>query len=259
MSVDQRAGFDAAGEQFVARYETVRGYIRQELTRANLMNFLPAGRALDVLDFGGGDGRDAIWLAEHGDSVTLLDESLEMTRKASAHLAHESPEVSANVNVIHGDLGKLGSNNEEIFDLVLSHGVLMYELDDPLGQLRKLAAKLHPGGLLSLLTKGYEAARPFMEDDVAAPGSHEQGEFTNRLGLRARAYTFAELRRMLAQVGLQTIDQFGVRVLYDEDRRPIEEVPEAELAAILARETEAGHDPARREQAHMLHLIAVKS
>jgi S-adenosylmethionine-dependent methyltransferase len=249
----EAARFDGASEQFADHYGQVRGYIRGKVTQHNLTDWLPSGGALQVLDFGGGEGHDAIWLAGMGDEVTLLDESPEMVAQAMAVIKRQEPEIRRRVRIEQGGLEQIGSR---AYGLVLSHGVLMYELDDPIGQLRTLSSRLRPGGVLSLLTKGYEAARAKSDNPAKAGRFNENGEYVNRLGLPTRVYRFSELEAMMGEVGLRTVAKYGVRILHDDDRRDVTGVPPSELGDIVAREVVASRDPARMEQAQMLHIIA---
>lgn len=245
--------FDLAGEGFLGEYDKIRGHIRQEVTRQNLALWLPPGGGLRVLDFGGGDGRDTIWLAGLGHQVTLLDESSRMTELAAEAIEEAGIPGPAQPAVVKGGLEKVSG---QTFDVILSHGVLMYELDDPVGQLQGLADRLAAGGILSLLTKGYAAARQQVTDPAARVRFEATGEYVNRRNLPARAYKLDQLTNMLGGVGLEPIAEYGVRIFSDGDDRLIEDVKSRELESIVAMETEAGRNAELVEQAQMLHVIA---
>lgn len=251
------AAFDGVVDQFLAHYAEVRGHVRQEVTRHNLVNFLPSSGALDVLDYQGGNGRDILWLLrmEKGDRAVLLDESPDMLDRAIDGIKKENGGVRSRVKVLRGGLEKL--DEEQRFDVILSHGVLMYELDDPQAQIDGLAARLNHRGVLSLLTKGYEAARRKVPAEDLKD-FETTSQYPNRLGHMRRAHTFSELEAMTSQAGLETIGRFGVRLFSDDDHRPFRKLPAAELAGILEKEKEASSDPELIEQAQLLHLIARK-
>lgn len=252
------ARFDPASERFLEHYNTVRGYVRQEVTRQNLVSHLPSGGALNVLDFGAGDGRDALWFAGMGDTVTLVDESLEMTKKANELISDSDIKIRRHVDrIITGNAHHLEKDDQ--YDVIVSHGVLMYELDDPTGQLQALAAHIKPKGILSLLTKGKEAARQQVEGSEAIAKFEDSGEYVNRRGLPARAYSFNRLDGMIRQAGLEPIAHYGVRVMFDDDQRALEEISEADRNLIIHQELEASRDAQRMEQAQMLHVIARKA
>jgi len=247
--------FDLAGEEFLGEYDKVRGHVREMVTRANLTLWLPAGDALRVLDFGGGDGRDTVWLANMRDHVTLLDESPNMVKLATQAIKKAKISALGRIKIIEGGLEEV---TNQTFDVVLSHGVLMYELNDPLSQLQALSDRLDTGGILSLLTKGHAAAEKQMTDSEAAERFKATGEYVNRRGLLARAYRFGELEDMLGRTGLETIASYGVRLLSDEDSRRLNDVPGPELQAILEKEVAASRDSDLVEQAQMIHIIARK-
>jgi len=247
------APFDVAAEQFVDYYQTVRGFVRQEVTRRNLTGHLPGTSSMLALDFGGGDGRDSVWLADMGDRVRFFDDSADMRERAVERFREASYRSRMKIEMI----AEVDELEDESLDLVLSHGVLMYELDNPQQQVSALAAKLRPGGVLSLLTKGLEAA-----GQTVSAAEKEQflltGRYTNRLGLPAQAYDFERLETMMTASGLDPQARYGVRLLYDDDRRAIDDVPEHELYDIIAREAEASRDLSRMTSAQMLHVIGKK-
>jgi S-adenosylmethionine-dependent methyltransferase len=222
-----------------------------------LISHLPRGASLKILDFGGGDGRDAIWLAGMGNQVTLLDESPEMLAKAEDAVKRTQLIVRKHITLCPGNLGVLAADKD--FDVILSHGVLMYEVDDPLGQLQGLASRLKTNGILSLLTKGYDAARAKSSNPEKAGQFDEvTGIYTNRLDLPTRVYRFDELEDLVSQTGLVPSARYGVRVISDNDRRSLQEVSQTGLNNIIADETAASCDPQRMERAQMIHLIATK-
>lgn len=251
------AAFDEASEQFISHYDQVRGHVRSTVTRHNLAQHL-CGAHLDILDYQGGDGRDTIWAASGNmrDRPLLLDESSKMIDFAMEAIKDQKVPVRQRiVDVMQGNLEQLGEDQR--FDVIFSHGVLMYELDNPQGQLDALSDRLKGRGILSLLTKGRAAARhqvPTNDRDAF----NKTGIYTNRLGRRVRAYNFGELMDMVTRAGLHSEARYGVRVFSDDDRRPIKEVTADELDDIVAREIEASSEPDLIDQAQMLHIIAVK-
>lgn len=71
-----------------------------------------------VLDAGAGTGRFTIPLALRGLTVTHLDISLSMLKKAKEKAAKAG--LSDNITFVHGRLGDLGSYEDGLFDLVIS-------------------------------------------------------------------------------------------------------------------------------------------
>lgn len=110
------------------------------------------GRALAVLDLGGGTGGVAVPLAEAGHHVVVVDPSPD----ALASLARRAREsgIENRVTALQGDGDQLAASLAgREFDLVCCHGALEF-VDDPESTLRAIQAALVPGGLLSLLVSG---------------------------------------------------------------------------------------------------------
>lgn len=244
--------------QFQEHYETMRGYVRREVTRENLQlelgEFLKFPRR--VLDVGGGDGSDARWLAGQNHNVVLVEPDRSALDEASKHLY---PPLD---NVLQGTsetaLSHYGPGS---FDLVLSHGVILY-LDTPAAEIKRLSGLLQPGGYLSLLTAGkFGKINRFQ-----AEGSTDAlntllltGKYTNNLGIFATAHLPREIDALLEREELETINWFGVRLTTDEDDRQFDEVPALHRNRILASEIHASRDPLKRPNGQMLHFIARKN
>lgn len=254
---DEATAFDGVGEQFLGHYNQVRGHVRSAVTHHNIAHHL-RGEQLAILDYQGGGGHDTIWAAgdDMRDRPLLLDESAKMLEHAMAAIKAQRAAVKQRiVDVVKGDLEQL--DDDQRFDVIFSHGVIMYELDNPQSQLDALAARLNEHGILSLLTKGHQAARHLVSTDELNE-FEKTGNYTNRLGRPARAYGFDELTDMITKAGLHPEARYGVRIFSDNDGRSIDEVPADELDDIVAKEIEASHDPSLIDQAQMLHMIAVK-
>ncbi len=253
----QKPVFNEVGERFIDYYSTVRGYVRQEVTRHDLVPYLnPA--PLTIADVGGGDGRDSEWLALQGHDVTLVEPAVEMIKRATRR--------DKRIHIVHGDERVLlHESGEAAFDVVLSHGVLMYELNEPQAQLDRLLKLLKPGGILSLLTKGYGGAferlkRQGKTNELdGLKKTHQFVQNKDKLGQRVWAFSEVELDEMIKTAGARVLEWAGVRIESDEDARQISEVPKAELDAIVAQEIALAHDPARRTSGQMLHFIARRS
>lgn len=253
----KRPAFDIVGERFVDDYYgTVRGLVREEVTRNNLFPFLPTPPAL-VADIGGGDGRDSAWLADQGYEVTLVDQSTFMLDR--------SQRWGAVLDRINGDQTTLIKDGKAgAYDLVLSHCVLMYDLEDPLGHMQALADHLKKGGILSFLTKGYGglAVRYNERGEIdrlqKLEATHQFQQSQDGLGQHAWAFDQSEIEAMLERTGFTVLDWAGVRIVSDDDRRQWRSIPGSELHAILREEKQLAHDPVKKQHAQMIHFIAKK-
>lgn len=248
--------FDEVGQHLADYYKTVRGYVRQEVTRYNLEPYLPEPPA-KIADVGGGEGRDSEWLAERDYDVTLADPSFEQIRRAAGR--------DKRIHLMKvDDQSLLQAKGENYYDVVLSHGVLMYELHAPETHLEHLVQLLKPGGILSLLTKGYGG----VEERLRRQGrtseledlqrTHQFRQQKDKLGQLVWAFDERELTHMIEDTGAHVLEWAGVRIVSDEDSRPLSAVRHNELNSIVAREIALSHDPAHRAAGQMLHFIAQK-
>jgi 2-polyprenyl-3-methyl-5-hydroxy-6-metoxy-1,4-benzoquinol methylase len=227
----QETAFDKVGERFLSYYDTVRGYVRQEVTRIELEPYL-GDTPLRIADIGGGDGRDSEWLSSQGHDVTLVDES--------AAMLHEARQRKAHIKVLHGTSTQLlKREGAGSFDMVLSHGVFMYILDHPEQHIQDLVKLAKPTGIISLLTKGYGGSVERLTrkgDENGLKQLEKTHQISNNLSERVWAFSEQELDAMLQQAGAQVLQWTGVRVETDDDYRPIAKISTHELNDIIRRE-----------------------
>jgi S-adenosylmethionine-dependent methyltransferase len=252
---DHRPAFDRVGQDFVDYYDTVRGYVRQEVTRANLSGYIQGG-TLHTLDVGGGDGRDAEWLAGSGNTVHLIDPSEEMVNRASERI--QAAAQSTLVTIDRGDPVRLLQDATATYDAVLSHGVMMY-MDDPAAHLRMLHDVVKPGGIVSILTKGKDGSmmRLFAEDrpDDALELNRTDRVSRNNLGENVLAVDKKSMQKMLSGAGLRLLGWYGVRIVTDADARNIAGVPKKQLSQIVKLETALSRKKSVKGMGQMLHFI----
>jgi SAM-dependent methyltransferase len=240
----------AAGEAaWQSHLGTLRQVVRQELVTRQLAEHVgPAPRR--VLDAGCGQGTQALRLAAAGHDVTAVDSSPSLLRTLRDQAG------SLRLRVVEADL--LDMPVEGVFDVVLCHGVLMYYAD-PAPVLDALAARVAPGGLLSLLVRNADglALRPGLRGEWPTALQALSGTaYRNRLGLDTRADRRAELTASLSDRGLTVADWYGVRIFTDTapDDAPLP--PADELAVLLDAEAAAGHTDPYRSVAALTHLLA---
>lgn len=133
--------YDEYGHEEWERLEaTLGGHLEFDGTTAALERFLPdAGRILDV---GGGAGRYAVWLAERGYEVTLVDVSGRQCAIAREKVTEH--DLEEQVSVVRGDLRSMPITSES-FDAVcctggpLSHVVDAAEREAAIGELHRVA------------------------------------------------------------------------------------------------------------------------
>jgi SAM-dependent methyltransferase len=167
----------------------------------------PDGRALTVLDCGGGSGTYSVPLAVAGADATVVDVSAD----ALATLRRRAGEagVAHLVHPVQGDAEALGELVEAAsFDLVLAHGILE-AVDHLAPAFGGIAGAVRPGGLLSVLVGNPVAAvlaRALAGEPAAA--LTELGELDQRVGPDTVA-------RLCAEAGLVVEARHGIGVFSD--------------------------------------------
>ncbi len=251
------AEFDAVGDQFIGYYGSTRGHVREVLTRENLSEYLPSVPSA-IMDIGGGDGRDAEWLASLGYDVTLVDPSAGMVAKAKRRFKKSGVDVKVH-NMEPDEIAEHFQGQE--FDVVLSHGVLMYCENDPEGHLHLLSQLAREGATISLLTKGFGGAldRALHKQDTGMVADLIENEkCVNNLGLRVWAFRPTTVEEMLGKQAMELLVWRGVRVATDHDGRDIASIPPLELKQILEVERLFGREESIRGLGQMLHYVARK-
>jgi S-adenosylmethionine-dependent methyltransferase len=141
----QDKNFDPLIDRFERKvYATDKGQWRLKLLKEDLLNFTQHP-PMTVWDAGCGFAQISRWLAEHGHHLTLCD----ISRKMLSHAQAEFEQAGLNARFHHQPAQTLAAQLPD-FDLILFHAVLEW-LADPLQTLKTIAAKVKPGGHLSLL------------------------------------------------------------------------------------------------------------
>jgi S-adenosylmethionine-dependent methyltransferase len=243
-------------DRWIAGLGRLRDVVRQEVLRSQLAGLRQLRRPpARVLDVGCGQGTQALHLARAGHAVTGIDSSAQLLAAFESALAGEPADVAARVRLIRG----AGENAPDLvagaFDLVLCHGVLMY-LDDITPMLTALSEVAAADGAISLLVRNglATAMRAGLRGDwPAAQAAFGRKDYVNRLGLPARAHAPADTDQVLAPLGWQRQEWFGVRVFTDHLDEP---APEPDLlGGLLAAERQAGGLDPYRSVAALLHLV----
>jgi S-adenosylmethionine-dependent methyltransferase len=255
------AGHFEQASRFVDYYRTVRGVIREEIVRIDLLPYI-RGTSLRIIDVGGGTGRDALWLAKQGHTVVVVEPSAMMFEKAKANIKDVSPEEQQRVTLVSARLEQVYQQYvTQPFDLVLSHGVLMYENEDPEGHVRKLTQLAKPGGFISVLTNGYGGAILQLIGEGRTADAillQQSKQHVNKYDETVWAFSPDDLRDMLGRSGAEVKEWAGVRVLYEQDTRNIQDVTSSEMISIIELEERFGRDLSTKGMGHMLHFIAQK-
>lgn len=253
-----KAAFDEFAAAFADYGTTVRGYVRYHLTQRNLEPFVPRKPPLKILDVGGGGGADTAWLAERGHYVDFVEPSPEQRRYAERRFNFFlSDDVRERVKILDDELEAVHLKTEQ-YDMVLLHTVAVFQ-SDPQRFIRRVLKMVRPGGIVSILEKGYYGTelrdiRDRNFDDLLLLQRTKRS--INSLKQNAYAFKPEELEKLLTKHNFEVVDWSGVRVLTDDFTQPAEKVPAKQLKIILDAEYRQGHHPAIRGQGQLLHFIA---
>lgn len=189
------------------RYAVVGEILRRQCAELSA----DPGRRLRILDVGGGDGMDSIPLAQAGHDVTVVDPSDAWLAEARRRAADAGVEVAT----VSGGLDDLPTGE---WDLVLCHFVLQYRPADA-GDIAALAARVRPGGRLSLMTPNPDG-RVLRELVTAGPraASAEMARETVEVATFDTTVRKVRLADMIAAVeaaGLGVVGVYGNRVAND--------------------------------------------
>lgn len=217
-SLQLKLSFDSRLPNWKASQQTPWGRLRYRIASVNLNKHLPQEGGLHILDAGGGNGRDAIPLAQLGHHVTLLDPSQAMLNDAGV-LADENQVVNKMTFQLAEVMHIPHIYPEAQFDVVLSHNVLQF-VQNPVAFIKDMAHVLKPGGLLSLISVNrfalpYRAA--FLEGDIAQAIDllDEREQVSSTFQSTMQHYSVEETADFINEAGLIVEADYGIRCLYD--------------------------------------------
>jgi len=248
-------------DKYAAYLKTPAGRLRSELAWENMRRFLPHNaskcRALDV---GGGAGFASVQLARTGFEVELLDGSEQMLQIARQRA--EACRVTARISFCHADTGQLRELfDAESFDIVVCHNLLEY-IEDPSTTVRDIAHVLRNDGVFSVMVRNRagEVLRVAIKSGdwkLAAANLTAETVADSLYGERVRVFDLAEIRDLLARVGLKVVAEHGVRVVFDY--LDLERLADAAYSQILELESALGARPEFTAIARYTQVIASRS
>ncbi len=224
------------------------------------------GRALRVLDVGGGTGNFAVPLARLGHDVTVVDPSAD----ALATLARraQTAGVGDRVRGMQGDGDRLrevlpraesagpDGGTHDGYDLVLCHWVLEV-VDDPAATLREIAAALRPEGQVSIAatnTAGAVLGHALAGHPLDALAIVEGRESGSRRSRPVRRFAPLDLLALVRDAGLHADTWRGVAVVADL----LDAASGADSDAVRTLELALAETSPYRDIATGLHLLAVR-
>lgn len=258
MGASSLTSFDQIATVFADYGQSLPGFVRYKLTQQRLAAYTDK-KKLRVLDIGGGSGPDAGWLAQRGHRVVVLEPSKKQREYAQRRFNFFLSKTARNrITILPIFLKDLPSN--ETYDLVLVHGVAMYQAD-PTSFMEEAIAHVEPGGLFSLVEKGYYGAQARAvrhRDFKALRKLKTTGRVVNFLEQEVWAFRPEELEDLLQRSRFDIVEWHGIRLITDDLRIKVKQLKPAELTTILELEAAHGSHPGIRSQGQMLHFIARK-
>jgi SAM-dependent methyltransferase len=272
--LDVAAFYDAYGEREWERLDRdFHHRLEWDATATYLDRQLPdAGRVLDV---GGGAGRYAVWLAERGLDVTLLDLSAEQTRLTREKTREHG--VDDRVTVARGDVRVLPVPDSAFDAVCCLGGPLSHVLDGDervgaVRELRRVAAADAPVlvsvmGLLASLTRIMRHSglvAPEHDETELLPALARTGDYDaallDRFGREPTAqqmhlFRADEFESLLAEAGLAVETLAALEGPFSQRRGDLDALTDAHRSAI--RETLAELREDRCVVDHSAHMLAV--
>lgn len=209
--------FDTHLSAFKEVQEAPWGRLRYKIAGENLARHINA-RKLNVLDVGGGNGLDALPLAQQGHHITILDYSAEMLTEAEKNA--QANEVSDRITFRQADITALPELfSAPQFDLVLCHNVLQY-VEDPHRALKMMSEVLHPGGMISVISinrysETFRRALQQLDPDSALESLGATTYQAVVFQTEMRVYAVKEMAQLLEQAGFTNLGEYGIRCVMD--------------------------------------------
>jgi protein-L-isoaspartate O-methyltransferase len=235
--------------------------VRYKVIQNNLEPFISGvGKELKVLDIGGGSGPDTGWLASLGHKVTLVEPSQKQREFARRRFNYFlSEENRRRIEIIDCDLCDLKDTKK--YDLVLVHGVAMYQ-PDPESFIIEATSHAKKGALISVVEKNYHGAlaRAIKRLDFDALQSLRQTRRTiNSLSQEVYAFLPEELETILNdKANAKVLQWSGIRVACDGILEKVTALEPEDIEQILEIEMQQGVNPHIRGTGQMVHFIAKK-
>jgi len=257
----RKIAFESGLPGWKQEQDSLKARLRYSISKQYLQGHLPE-RSLQVLDAGGGNGLDALYLAGLGHEVSLLDESMAMLadfEEQSINIPAANHVTTCNANI--RDIPKHYS--DEQFDLVLCHNVIQY-VNDWESILRNAVQPLKSGGVFSLITRNRQALPYQLDvdaidaeeiDQVIESFNHRSAVFDSNIML----FTPSVLVEWLQSNGFQVLQQYGILSLHHYANVADQTEHETLIAKLEHLEYKLGQLSPHRDVARYVQLVAVKS
>lgn len=255
----QQLTFEASIPKWKQDQLSVKAKARYELTRKRLLeNFEPqAGQR--VLDAGGGNGLDSLFLAGLDLQVDLVDRSSAMLHDFEN--LNDEYRLQRPVTVHQQDLRRLRHLfPEEVFDLALCHNVIQYTAHWE-AVIAAITRTLKPGGLLSLVTRNHHAA-PYTADIMGLPESELTAMLDSHIGHSSvfdsdlTLFSPEYLTGWFQRNGFEVLADYGVFCLHAHPAiNDVQDEDSLLLSRIVTLDTAMGDRSPHKQTARYLQFI----
>jgi S-adenosylmethionine-dependent methyltransferase len=216
-----------------------------------------AGRALDVVDLGGGTGGLAVRLAGLGHRVSVVD----LSPDALASLERRAAEAAVDIAAVQGDADSLVQIvGAQSVDVVVCHELLEV-VDKPERAVEQAAAALRPGGLVSVLVaqrSGAVLGRALAGHLAQARELLDHPDGAAATDSIARRFSRAEVEALLDGAGFRVDEVRGVRTFADHIASAVVDADPAAADELQSLEAAVAERPEFLAVASQLHLLATR-
>ncbi|MBN1340835.1 MAG: methyltransferase domain-containing protein [Bacteroidales bacterium] len=213
---------------------TMAARISDFVTRSNLLHSLSNLQIKSILDAGGGSGQWAVFLAEQGYDVTIMDASPDLLELAQNKIL----EKNLSIRIIEGNIEQTPFE-KNTFDMVFAEGGVISLTPNPNKMLREFNRVLKSGGYIwidYLNLVGWTLLQTDIKNKLQLIKKEEADLAFNDAGLTFRLFMSKKIRYMLYEAGFLDLKEFGNGILThpmmkDEELTGInfEKIAEAEL------------------------------
>ena len=198
--------------------------LRNEIPREFIKRYLETSDI--VLDAGGGSGINAIMMAQHGASVTLLDISPKMLELAAVNIKKAG--LAERIELVQGDVANLSQFRDAQFSFVVClGGPLSYVREQSPWTIRELVRVARKGAvlilgcdskygfvrwLLSVHSEGQLRGEDRLDKAIAV---YEACEYEAGEEAYAHLYTATELTKLLEEAGCDVLELASTPTLMD--------------------------------------------
>ncbi len=256
----RKIAFESGLPAWKREQESAKARLRYAASQRFLLNQLPDG-PLNILDAGGGNGQDALVLAEQGHKVTLLDDSSAMLADFEQYTEHHP--AAGSVTTQQADIRDIPRLfDQQSFDVVLCHNVIQYVTEWE-AVLASATRPLKKGGMFSLIARNRQAL-PYQIDYANVELDDLDAVTDSFIGHSSATdsdvvlFTPRVLQEWLLNNKFENVQQFGILCLPNYAALPDSSEHELLITKLEKVEQKLGAISPHRDVARYVQMIAIK-